>query len=113
MSSSFCRVILCGLLLTALVLALALHDALPIYDGVERVARGEARGGLRRGGGPVEVEGQQGVGSVRLEGAGALGRAHEVRAEDRKSTRLNSSHITISYAVFCLKKKIPSLACSC
>jgi len=28
------------------------------------------------------------------------------RPEDRKSTRLNSSHITISYAVFCLKKKI-------
>src|SRR5437667_2241608 len=27
------------------------------------------------------------------------------RCEDRKSTRLNSSHITISYAVFCLKKK--------
>src|SRR5574343_935640 len=26
---------------------------------------------------------------------------------DRKSTRLNSSHITISYAVFCLKKKQP------
>jgi len=29
-------------------------------------------------------------------------------ARDRKSTRLNSSHITISYAVFCLKKKPPS-----
>src|SRR5437667_7906831 len=29
----------------------------------------------------------------------------EENAEDRKSTRLNSSHITISYAVFCLKKK--------
>src|SRR5438477_9602989 len=27
------------------------------------------------------------------------------RAEDRKSTRLNSSHMSISYAVFCLKKK--------
>src|SRR5437667_9142673 len=27
------------------------------------------------------------------------------RCKDRKSTRLNSSHITISYAVFCLKKK--------
>src|SRR5437667_5516350 len=27
------------------------------------------------------------------------------REKDRKSTRLNSSHITISYAVFCLKKK--------
>src|SRR5690349_23990052 len=26
---------------------------------------------------------------------------------DRKSTRLNSSHVEISYAVFCLKKKIP------
>src|SRR2546426_5096328 len=28
------------------------------------------------------------------------------RQEDRKSTRLNSSHLVISYAVFCLKKKI-------
>src|SRR5256885_9498125 len=28
-----------------------------------------------------------------------------VPAEDRKSTRLNSSHLVISYAVFCLKKK--------
>src|SRR5206468_9997873 len=30
---------------------------------------------------------------------------HEFHAEDRKSTRLNSSHDQISYAVFCLKKK--------
>src|SRR5215203_5655387 len=29
---------------------------------------------------------------------------------DRKSTRLNSSHANISYAVFCLKKKTPSFA---
>src|SRR5256885_10134150 len=29
----------------------------------------------------------------------------ERMAEDRKSTRLNSSHLVISYAVFCLKKK--------
>src|SRR5256885_11924425 len=29
----------------------------------------------------------------------------EVPARDRKSTRLNSSHLVISYAVFCLKKK--------
>src|SRR5690625_1631479 len=28
------------------------------------------------------------------------------KKEDRKSTRLNSSHVAISYAVFCLKKKI-------
>src|SRR5437773_9779678 len=33
------------------------------------------------------------------------GARHQVRYEDRKSTRLNSSHITNSYAVFCLKKK--------
>src|SRR3712207_7659409 len=32
--------------------------------------------------------------------------AHVGRAGDRKSTRLNSSHANISYAVFCLKKKI-------
>src|SRR5256885_10413493 len=30
--------------------------------------------------------------------------------EDRKSTRLNSSHLVISYAVFCLKKKLGSVA---
>src|SRR5690606_14036995 len=29
----------------------------------------------------------------------------DVQTEDRKSTRLNSSHVKISYAVFCLKKK--------
>src|SRR5437773_12318947 len=34
-----------------------------------------------------------------------------VKKSDRKSTRLNSSHITISYAVFCLKKK-KSIACT-
>src|SRR5256885_7804590 len=32
------------------------------------------------------------------------------QARDRKSTRLNSSHLVISYAVFCLKKKKPTPA---
>src|SRR5207302_8179747 len=32
-------------------------------------------------------------------------------ARDRKSTRLNSSHVKISYAVFCLKKKKLNIAC--
>src|SRR5207253_9906364 len=32
-------------------------------------------------------------------------REHAVADRDRKSTRLNSSHVAISYAVFCLKKK--------
>src|SRR5256885_7242463 len=33
------------------------------------------------------------------------GRSRTLAAADRKSTRLNSSHLVISYAVFCLKKK--------
>src|SRR5437870_7688882 len=33
------------------------------------------------------------------------GKDDDVAREDRKSTRLNSSHVAISYAVFCLKKK--------
>src|SRR3712207_8011659 len=41
----------------------------------------------------------------------AVGAAHHVLPQaagiDRKSTRLNSSHANISYAVFCLKKKKP------
>src|SRR5689334_23799277 len=39
---------------------------------------------------------------LRAGGAGAADRADQL---DRKSTRLNSSHSSISYAVFCLKKK--------
>src|SRR5690606_41834493 len=35
----------------------------------------------------------------------ALGERDRNRVVDRKSTRLNSSHVKISYAVFCLKKK--------
>src|SRR5690554_7323021 len=34
-----------------------------------------------------------------------LNRKEEIILRDRKSTRLNSSHVRISYAVFCLKKK--------
>src|SRR3712207_8734278 len=40
---------------------------------------------------------------VAPDGAGDLGESGGV--QDRKSTRLNSSHANISYAVFCLKKK--------
>src|SRR5690625_6163656 len=37
--------------------------------------------------------------------AAAQGQGHRLHLVDRKSTRLNSSHVAISYAVFCLKKK--------
>src|SRR5689334_24721664 len=69
---------------TTEIYTLSLHDALPIYGeggrehragGARARRRDRARGRRRRDGG------------------------------DRKSTRLNSSHSSISYAVFCLKKK--------
>src|SRR5215510_16156590 len=41
----------------------------------------------------------------RTAGAARPCHAREGRRPDRKSTRLNSSHVAISYAVFCLKKK--------
>src|SRR5690606_41575686 len=41
------------------------------------------------------------AGHVHADGAGAV----LLQQEDRKSTRLNSSHVKISYAVFCVKKK--------
>src|SRR2546430_3438560 len=58
------------------------------------VAAGRGRGAV--GCGPVHRHRQ---------GAGLRQRDEEVERGDRKSTRLNSSHSQISYAVFCLKKK--------
>src|SRR3712207_7841341 len=54
--------------------------------------------------------------SARLVGAGKI-RRHDVASAsaqlaDRKSTRLNSSHANISYAVFCLKKKKKNKLCN-
>src|SRR2546426_11600579 len=68
---------------TTEIYTLSLHDALPIYHA------GCAR---------------------RQRAAGGAGEIRRVvprgrRRVDRKSTRLNSSHLVISYAVFCLKKK--------
>src|SRR6267378_5084174 len=65
---------------TTEIYTLSLHDALPISDG---------------GGGSCD--------SPRWAASTAARRSSYVR--DRKSTRLNSSHVEISYAVFCLKKK--------
>src|SRR2546426_3660672 len=70
---------------TTEIYTLSLHDALPIS---ESTAPGPADSALLR-----EVEGR---GLTSPEGEPPA---------DRKSTRLNSSHLVISYAVFCLKKK--------
>src|SRR5437868_15537470 len=69
---------------TTKIYTLSLHDALPILD--------DAGGLARRAAAPV--------------GRAARGLPPVCRLRlDRKSTRLNSSHVSISYAVFCLKKK--------
>src|SRR6266567_7001022 len=62
---------------TTEIYTLSLHDALPIWTGVRRADVPES---------PPHPSGGEPPG-------------------DRKSTRLNSSHSQISYAVFCLKKK--------
>src|SRR3712207_7679927 len=58
---------------------------------------------------PVDVAQLPHLGDGRRAGSGCAGagapRRHGGAGKDRKSTRLNSSHANISYAVFCLKKK--------
>src|SRR2546427_7697498 len=77
---------------TTEIYTLSLHDALPISDD-QRIA--DALSGL------AEVK----VAMTTTSHASGTDRLAEC-ARDRKSTRLNSSHSQISYAVFCLKKKI-------
>src|SRR5947207_8144930 len=58
---------------------------------------------------PDGVEPESSLRSRPLGAGGKQARGEGGRARDRKSTRLNSSHTVISYAVFCLKKKNKSL----
>src|SRR5206468_12929522 len=69
------------------IYTLSLHDALPIYREIAlHVLDADGRVGVR-------------------DRCAALHSGDIDRTPDRKSTRLNSSHDQISYAVFCLKKK--------
>src|SRR5256885_10784776 len=68
---------------TTEIYTLSLHDALPICSKDRSAGKRERRAGRGNG-------------------------REKQREEDRKSTRLNSSHLVISYAVFCLKKKKPN-----
>src|SRR5690606_40274834 len=94
-------VFLCNDPPTTALYPLSLHDALPIWRQIvsaasvhemTRVQTGELTTGFTPGNGWglgwCVVRTPQGVSRI-----------------DRKSTRLNSSHVKISYAVFCLKKK--------
>src|SRR3712207_7314479 len=90
---------------TTEIYTLSLHDALPIYDiGGALVTVHDVRTGELLASG--KTSGGSGVPDLmRL----CVTRAEVLTVEgasvDRKSTRLNSSHANISYAVFCLKKK--------
>src|SRR5260221_1076643 len=73
---------------TTEIYTLSLHDALPIYPCIGTPNRN-----------PIPPGNQKSRKfSKAFAGVG-------IRSSDRKSTRLNSSHTVISYAVFCLKKK--------
>src|SRR3712207_8559386 len=90
---------------TTEIYTLSLHDALPISGGAFVVENWVPDLGAFRHGRALrlhQVAGQQ----VIVEAA-QLHQAEQrmTTTKDRKSTRLNSSHANISYAVFCLKKK--------
>src|SRR5690242_21421951 len=74
---------------TTEIYTLSLHDALPIY----------------RPAADQRVPDAPGVPPAPLGNRAAALPAYVGGQGDRKSTRLNSSHMSISYAVFCLKKK--------
>src|SRR3989442_11785587 len=86
---------------TTEIYTLSLHDALPISYLLLRVPH------RRKEGTDVRVLAERVLDSPDEPGPGIHDLAGPVapRGEDRKSTRLNSSHVRISYAVFCLKKK--------
>src|SRR2546428_8410781 len=87
---------------TTEIYTLSLHDALPI-SLARRDPGGSPPAAARR---PVRDAAVPGDRAGASGGAGAGGaRAAGAGAQDRKSTRLNSSHDQTSYAVFCLKKK--------
>src|SRR5439155_5833219 len=84
------------------------HKIQALRSNIERVIKGKpavvemaAVALLARG--HLLIEDVPGVGKTTL--AHSLARSLGCSFRDRKSTRLNSSHVAISYAVFCLKKK--------
>src|SRR5690606_41668965 len=88
---------------------LSLHDAPPIYHRGRRPHPGHGARARQRAGHARRAAGPAGHLCPDVEPATPAkrpgGRGHAPEPPDRKSTRLNSSHVKISYAVFCLKKK--------
>src|SRR5256885_4681435 len=93
---------------TTEIYTLSLHDALPIPDSVGTLRHPARAEGRILGGPPRPILRRL----LQRPGQGVdrgpwlhPGRLAGLPQGDRKSTRLNSSHLVISYAVFCLKKK--------
>src|SRR5690625_5414676 len=81
------------------IYSLSLHDALPISTASAAVLAAMTDNPLE------QIVGYgTGIEPERLPHKQAV-IAQAIQVKDRKSTRLNSSHVAISYAVFCLKKK--------
>src|SRR2546427_11193133 len=83
---------------TTEIYTLSLHDALPISDSIQRVLFRTIA--LR-----IVSSFRAQAMSATFFGFPAAKKVALIACADRKSTRLNSSHSQISYAVFCLKKK--------
>src|SRR2546430_14444107 len=83
---------------TTEIYTLSLHDALPISGGGLCPAARHAAHGRSDVDAPAAYP-------AHVPGQRQVGRRSDAAGVDRKSTRLNSSHSQISYAVFCLKKK--------
>src|SRR5436305_8957133 len=92
---------------TTEIYTLSLHDALPIFTVEDEEMRDFTAGHIGN------EEGKTLIAAVNEALSGPIGNDGKLefhagvsyRNIDRKSTRLNSSHVRISYAVFCLKKK--------
>src|SRR2546426_12582119 len=86
---------------TTEIYTLSLHDALPICErGLGGFAAELAQ--PERG---LDAHARIGIGGQHLAEWRDRFLVGDLTQRDRKSTRLNSSHLVISYAVFCLKKK--------
>src|SRR5439155_11512046 len=105
--SLHCVLFLFNYTTTTEIYTLSLHDALPIYSSPSQLCSKKVSAGSQELGGSTssEVRRSATCRSSSDWSERATLRADSVRAGDRKSTRLNSSHVAISYAVFCLKKK--------
>src|SRR5204862_2240054 len=84
--------------------ALSLHDALPISNQTMTAGQTASFAITANGTAPLSYQWQKN--GANINGATSASYTTPATTTDRKSTRLNSSHVEISYAVFCLKKTL-------